>query len=60
MNGKMRTSLGHQAADHARTGWSGAEMSRRMLELYQATLRRGARKEPTLRAATESQGGGAH
>ena len=60
MNGKMRTSLGHQAADHARTGWSGAEMARRMLELYQATLRRGARKEPTLRAATGSQGGGAH
>jgi hypothetical protein len=35
-------------------------MARRMLELYQATLRRGARKEPALRAATESQGGGAH
>jgi glycosyltransferase involved in cell wall biosynthesis len=39
-NHEMRISLGAQAAMHARTRWSGAEMARRMLDLYQSAIRR--------------------
>jgi glycosyltransferase involved in cell wall biosynthesis len=38
-NREMRISLGAQAALHARTRWSGTEMARRMLDLYQSAIR---------------------
>jgi 1,2-diacylglycerol 3-alpha-glucosyltransferase len=36
---ELGTSLGAQAARHVRARWSGAEMARRMLDLYQWSLR---------------------
>jgi len=56
-NRAMRTSLGAQAAEHARRRWSSSEMARRMLELYVWALRPRDCSVSAGGAPAEAQGG---
>jgi glycosyltransferase involved in cell wall biosynthesis len=56
-NRAMRASLGAQAAEHARRRWSSSEMARRMLDVYDGTLRHRDCGVPAAGGATaEAQG----
>ena len=56
-NPELRASLGMQAAADVRSRWSGAEMARRMLELYGWALRRRMCGRAPFAASAEPRGG---
>jgi glycosyltransferase involved in cell wall biosynthesis len=49
-NAELQASLGQQAARHVEAHWSGAEMARRLLDLYRQVLRPVTVPAPALRS----------